>query len=267
MNAAVLWTARWTGKLLDFLFWIGLRAALRGGRNLLRTSERGGAAGTEPRVRSVRQLAAAAGDGRLGPIGSPGQLETSLSLRLPVGPCNSYLEGPTPIFIWWLLAQSPLGLLLAQFLLGLLLAHRAQGIRRRRHSSRTKSVFAHRSSDRRARDLPTLAATWPAPSDPPPRDLADARSFVASSISDPAARDSADARSQEARFADARSPQRMVGSSAGSTELGTVKSGSGERQVPRIDPRMISGNPMRMPTVMGSLRTRAPSRIATAGLM
>jgi hypothetical protein len=39
----------------------------------------------------------------------------------------------------------------------MLLAHRAQLIRRRRHSSRTKSVSAHRSSDRRARDLPTLA--------------------------------------------------------------------------------------------------------------
>jgi hypothetical protein len=34
----------------------------------------------------------------------------------------------------------------------LLLAHRALVIRRRRHSSRTKSMFAHRSSDRRARD-------------------------------------------------------------------------------------------------------------------
>jgi hypothetical protein len=46
----------------------------------------------------VRQLAAAAGDGWLGSAGSPGQLETSLNSGYTVGPCNSYLEGPTPIF-------------------------------------------------------------------------------------------------------------------------------------------------------------------------
>ena len=40
----------------------------------------------------------------------------------------------------------------------MLLAHRARWIRRRRRSSRTTSVSAHRSSDRRARDLPTPAA-------------------------------------------------------------------------------------------------------------
>jgi hypothetical protein len=45
----------------------------------------------------VRQLAAAAGDGLLGSVGSPGQLETSLNSGYLVGPCNSYLEGPTPI--------------------------------------------------------------------------------------------------------------------------------------------------------------------------
>jgi len=45
----------------------------------------------------VRQLAAAAGDGWLGSVGSPGQLETSLNSGYTVGPCNSYLEGPTPI--------------------------------------------------------------------------------------------------------------------------------------------------------------------------
>jgi hypothetical protein len=43
----------------------------------------------------VRQLAAVAGDGSLGFSGSPGQLETSLNSGYPVGPCNSYLEGPT----------------------------------------------------------------------------------------------------------------------------------------------------------------------------
>ena len=52
----------------------------------------------------MRQLAAAAGDGWLGSVGSPGQLETSLNSGYTVGPCNSYLEGPTLIF-WWLLAH------------------------------------------------------------------------------------------------------------------------------------------------------------------
>ena len=52
----------------------------------------------------MRQLAAAAGDGPLGFAGSPGQLETSLNSGYTVGPCNSYLEGPTLIF-WWLLAH------------------------------------------------------------------------------------------------------------------------------------------------------------------
>ena len=47
----------------------------------------------------MRQLAAAAGDGTLGSAGSPGQLETSLNSGYTVGPCNSYLEGPT-LFCW-----------------------------------------------------------------------------------------------------------------------------------------------------------------------
>jgi hypothetical protein len=98
MNYAIVWTARWTRKLLDFLFWIRLRAASQGCRNLLRTSARKGATGTEPRIRTVRQLAAAAGDGPLGFAGSPGQLETSLNSGSTVGPCNSYLEGPTLVF-------------------------------------------------------------------------------------------------------------------------------------------------------------------------
>ena len=99
MNYAALWTARWTRKLLGFLFRIRLRAASQGCRNLLRTSAREGATGTEPRIRTVRQLAATAGDGLLGFAGSPGQLETSLNSGYTVGPCNSYLEGPT-LFIW-----------------------------------------------------------------------------------------------------------------------------------------------------------------------
>ena len=47
----------------------------------------------------MRQLAAAAGDGSLGFAGSPGQLETSLNSGYTVGPCNSYLEGPT-LIVW-----------------------------------------------------------------------------------------------------------------------------------------------------------------------
>jgi hypothetical protein len=46
----------------------------------------------------VRQLTAVAGDGSLGFSGSPGQLETSLNSGYSVGPCNSYLEGPTLVF-------------------------------------------------------------------------------------------------------------------------------------------------------------------------
>ena len=105
MNQANLWTARWTTKLLNFLFWIGLRAALGGCRNLLRTSARKGATGTEQRIHTVRQLAAATGDGSLGFAGSPGQLETSLNSGYTVGPCNSYLEGPTLISLSPLLAR------------------------------------------------------------------------------------------------------------------------------------------------------------------
>jgi hypothetical protein len=98
MNGAFLWTGQWTTKLLNFLFWIRLRGASRGCRNLLRTSAREGGAGREPRIRTVRQLTAVAGDGPLGSVGSPGQLETSLNSGYLVGPCNSYLEGPTLVF-------------------------------------------------------------------------------------------------------------------------------------------------------------------------
>ena len=61
----------------------------------------------------MRQLTAAAGDGLLGSVGSPGQLETSLNSGYLVGPCNSYLEGPTPICLAAARALL-LGLLLAQ---------------------------------------------------------------------------------------------------------------------------------------------------------
>ena len=92
-----LWTDQWTRKFLGLLFQIRLRGASQGCRNLLRTSARESGTGKEPRIRTVRQLAAAAGDGWLGSVGSPGQLETSLNSGYTVGPCNSYLEGPTPI--------------------------------------------------------------------------------------------------------------------------------------------------------------------------
>jgi hypothetical protein len=97
MYAANLWTDQWTRKLVELLFRIRLRAALQACRNLLRTSEREGGARKEPRICTVRQLTAAAGDGPLRSVGSPGQLETSLNSGYLVGPCNSYLEGPTPI--------------------------------------------------------------------------------------------------------------------------------------------------------------------------
>ena len=57
----------------------------------------------------MRQLAAAAGDGWLGSVGSPGQLETSLNSGYTVGPCNSYLEGPTPI-LWACCSRPSFGL-------------------------------------------------------------------------------------------------------------------------------------------------------------
>jgi hypothetical protein len=97
MNGAYLWTSQCTRKFLGFLFQIRLRAVRQSCRNLLRTPARESGAGREPRIRTVRQLAAAAGDGWLGSVGSPGQLETSLNSGYTVGPCNSYLEGPTPI--------------------------------------------------------------------------------------------------------------------------------------------------------------------------
>jgi hypothetical protein len=145
MNAADLWTDQWTTKLVDFLFRIRLRGASRGCRNLLRTSAREGGTGTEPRICTVRQLTAAAGDGLLGSVGSPGQLETSLNSGYLVGPCNSYLEGPTPN------------------LFGLAARAIALGIRRRRRRSQRKNASARFSSVRRRAILPTLAAHVAAP--------------------------------------------------------------------------------------------------------
>ena len=65
-------------------------------------------------------------------------------------------------------------------------------------------------------------------------------------------------------------PQRTFVSSRGSTasvEVTGESGGAALRQVPRIEPMMISGNPMARPTVMGSSRMRAPRRMATTGLM
>jgi hypothetical protein len=118
----------------------------------------------------VRQLAAAAGDGLLGSVGSPGQLETSLNSGYLVGPCNSYLEGPTPICR------------------GLAARAIALGIRRRRRRSRRKNTSACSSSVRRRaicrRSRPTgLSLSY---------------------------RRDTDTRSSDARFADARSPRAPV---------------------------------------------------------
>jgi hypothetical protein len=92
----------------------------------------------------VRQLAAAAGDGPLGFAGSPGQLETSLNSGYTVGPCNSYLEGPT-LASW--------GLLLAQSRLGSAASSLAE-------EERLCSLLLRAA----VRDLPTLAAHVTAPS-------------------------------------------------------------------------------------------------------
>jgi len=227
MNQVTVWTSQWTERFLPLLFRIRLRAAPQGCRNLLRTPARESGTGNEPRIRTVRQLVAAAGDGWLGSAGSPGQLETSLNSGYTVGPCNSYLEGPTPIF--WACCS---------------------------RKSRVESAAI----------LPTLAATSESPSDPV-RD-ADSRSPRGARPSD---RDLPDARRFGVRgLRPGRGCHRMFGWSAGSIasrEEAAESGGEALRQVPRIDPMMISGNPMARPTVMGSSRMRAPSRMATTGLM
>jgi hypothetical protein len=153
MSQANLWTARWTTKLLDFLSWIGLRATWGGCRNLLRTSARKGATGTELRIHTVRQLAAAAGDGSLGFAGSPGQLETSLNSGYKVGPCNSYLEGPT-LIVWACCSRTSFGLACSR--------NRAW-VRRRRRRSQRKERLCSLLLRAAARDLPTLAANVTSP--------------------------------------------------------------------------------------------------------
>ena len=266
MNQVTVWTSQWTERFLPFLFRIRLRAAPQGCRNLLRTPARESGTGNEPRIRTVRQLAAAAGDGWLGSAGSPGQLETSLNSGYTVGPCNSYLEGPTPIF-------SKLG------------------------CSRIARLSPPSSSSLAEETAPPLA---------PPhhggRAIADARGPRGARF--PTARDFADARKLRPSrpptrramptlaahlelgpptaiyptlagsgvlvLRPGRGCHRMFGWSAGSIasrEEAAESGGEALRQVPRIDPAMISGNPMARPTVMGSSRMRAPSRMATTGLM
>ena len=167
MNDAALWTARWTRKLLDFLFWIRLRAASQGCRNLLRTSAREGATGTEPRIRTVRQLAAAAGDGPLGFAGSPGQLETSLNSGYTVGPCNSYLEGPT-LFFWAAARASRSVDARAEFV-----------VARSPSAGGAIPTLAADCLSSAARDLATLAARVAEPSHPAARDLPTLAAHVA----------------------------------------------------------------------------------------
>jgi hypothetical protein len=53
----------------------------------------------------VRQLTAAAGDGLLGSVGSPGQLETSLNSGYQWAPATHTWRGPHPFIVAWLLAQ------------------------------------------------------------------------------------------------------------------------------------------------------------------
>jgi hypothetical protein len=184
MNGAVLWTGQWITKLLDFLFWIGLQAASRGCRNLLRTSEREGATGTEPRIRTVRQLTAAAGDGLLGSVGSPGQLETSLNSGYQWAPATHTWRGPHP-FVWACCSRNrawnpPPSSSLAEEerLCSLLLRAAARDFARRSQSisgvrrrvpfpySRSRCAICRRSqprgvslSDRAARDLRLPAAS------------------------------------------------------------------------------------------------------------
>ncbi len=90
----------------------------------------------------MRQLAAAAGDGWLGSVGSPGQLETSLNSGYTVGPCNSYLEGPTPIL--WACCSRPSLACCSRI---------ARSYPPPSSLFANGKAFAHRSSDRRARDF------------------------------------------------------------------------------------------------------------------
>jgi hypothetical protein len=186
-------------KVLGLLFWIRLRAAPEGCRNLLRTPARESGTGTESRIRTVRQLAAAAGDGWLGSIGSPGSAgDVATTPATQWAPATHTWRGPRS-FVWACCSRPLLGLLLAPTfwaccsrpLFGL--AARASRARHPPSSSShaEESASAHSSSPRRARDLPTLAATPCSPSDPA-RDL-------------PTLAATSRTASGPARFADARS--------------------------------------------------------------
>jgi hypothetical protein len=136
----------------------------------------------------VRRLAAATGDGSLGFAGSPGQLETSLNSGYTVGPCNSYLEGPTLISLSPLLAR---------------LGSAAVVVARRGENA--SALF----SVRRRAILPTLAANVTPPS-PTGAAISDVRSPRGRSFSH-----------GDARFADARSP-RGAPSRTGTRDLPTL---------------------------------------------
>ena len=103
----------------------------------------------------MRQLAAAAGDGPLGFTGSPGQLETSLNSGYTVGPCNSYLEGPTPILFGRLLAHRAVDLPSSSSLA----EERAPPLAPPHHGRGAIPTLAADCLSTAARDLPTLAAT------------------------------------------------------------------------------------------------------------
>jgi hypothetical protein len=151
MNGVVLWTGQWITKLLDFLFWIRLRTALRGCRNLLRTSEREGATGTEPRIRTVRQLTAAAGDGLLGSVGSPGQLETSLNSGYQWAPATHTWRGPHPFIFGGCSRMAPEAAYFVVTRRRSSVSARYSSARRRRHCRRSQPVHV----------LPTSAASGP----------------------------------------------------------------------------------------------------------
>src|SRR5215218_7675316 len=98
---------RWMQKLLRCLCCKGLRRILQRCRNLLRLPQ--GRRGWErPKVRTVRQLAAAAGDGLVGPARSPGRPETSLTLASSWASCDSYsCEAHTFVEREWARAERP----------------------------------------------------------------------------------------------------------------------------------------------------------------
>ena len=135
----------------------------------------------------MRRLAAATGDGSLGFAGSPGQLETSLNSGYTVGPCNSYLEGPTLISLSPLLAR---------------LGSAAVVVARRGENA--SALF----SVRRRAILPTLAANVTPPS-PTGAAISDVRSPRSRSFSH-----------GDARFADARSPRNDARSPTGAARSG-----------------------------------------------